>query len=193
MPRIRVMGIDPGLRNCGVAVLDGREAAIAQAVVLSTDTGMRLRDRVRVIATGLWEMMETWRPDIVVTESPSFPQGKRAAVMVWSSYATIEALCLGRARIVTRSPREWRRMLELPECGVTDETRSKAQRRRKASTKAWVLRRYPGLERLLAPLARGLHEHAYDAVAIASTFVDAASAGLDVHDATDYADEEANE
>ncbi len=66
---MRVMGIDPGTRVCGYAVIDleaGDMKAVDYGVVRSR--GRVLPERLKKIHEGLTAVIERWKPDVVAVE-----------------------------------------------------------------------------------------------------------------------------
>jgi len=68
---MRVLGVDPGLTRCGVGVVEGapgRPLSLVHVDVLRTPADADLGARLLVIATGLEEAVNSYRPDVVVVE-----------------------------------------------------------------------------------------------------------------------------
>lgn len=186
---MRILGIDPGTANCGFALLEGWQNGGARVLDLGTfrsDKDALLRARVAEYVNDLLELIQSSSPAIVVAEAPGFPKGAKAAVMVWSAFTGLTALCRARGvELVLRNPGEWRRMLGLPEhklppAKTTDaRTRTRlaneAKGKRKANTQALMLVRYPGAAALLESCPNDALEHAYDALAIATSWTDRAT------------------
>jgi crossover junction endodeoxyribonuclease RuvC len=74
-PPWRVLGLDPGLQVTGYAVLEARPQGphVCEAgIVRSTETGQRSTDvaiRVRSLYDGIVEVLDQYRPAVVVVES----------------------------------------------------------------------------------------------------------------------------
>jgi Holliday junction resolvasome RuvABC endonuclease subunit len=187
---VRILGIDPGTAHCGFAVieLDGHvvDGRVLDLGCLRSDPEARLRDRIAEMATDLDDLRTTHGPGIVAVEAPAFPKGALAAAMVWSSYSVVVALCASRGiQLVTRNPGEWRRLLgllaeKLPPAKTTDpklraQLSRQAQTKRKASTEALMRTRWPGAAALLESTPQPVREHAWDALAIATSWTDRAT------------------
>jgi len=68
---IRVLGIDPGLTRCGVGVVDvrpDRTAALVVVTVIRTPPDMPLEQRLLAVGTGIDELLDEHRPDVVAIE-----------------------------------------------------------------------------------------------------------------------------
>lgn len=68
---MRVLGIDPGLTRCGVAVVDGAPGRTLTAVhvgVVRTPADAAIEDRLAQIWAELVELVEQYRPDAVAVE-----------------------------------------------------------------------------------------------------------------------------
>jgi len=68
---MRVLGVDPGLTRCGVAVVDGargRTPHLVAATVLTSAASLTHPERLLHIWDGLEELVERHRPDAVAVE-----------------------------------------------------------------------------------------------------------------------------
>ncbi|GAA4378426.1 crossover junction endodeoxyribonuclease RuvC [Paeniglutamicibacter cryotolerans] len=68
---LRVVGVDPGLTRCGLAVVDvepNRRATLVDVTVIGTDPGVALDARLLVIADGIDAWLDKHRPDVVALE-----------------------------------------------------------------------------------------------------------------------------
>ncbi|MFE4951380.1 crossover junction endodeoxyribonuclease RuvC [Leifsonia sp. NPDC056665] len=68
---MRVLGIDPGLTRCGVGVVDvraDRTAALVEVTVIRTPADMPLEQRLLAVGTGIDELLDAHRPDVVAIE-----------------------------------------------------------------------------------------------------------------------------
>ncbi|WP_347345691.1 crossover junction endodeoxyribonuclease RuvC [Microbacterium sp.] len=82
-PRLRVLGIDPGLTRCGVGVVDvarDRSARLVHVDVIRSDPGLPIERRLAVIAAGIRAVLEEHTPDVVAVERV-FAQHNRHSVM----------------------------------------------------------------------------------------------------------------
>jgi hypothetical protein len=172
---VRILGIDPGTANCGFALLEAWQDGTARVLDLGTFRSNKdslLRERVAEFVTDVLGLLRASNAAVVVAEAPAFPTGAKAAAMVWAAFAGLTGVCQARGiELVLRNPGEWRKMLGLP-------TRVKADSRlRKSDTRDLVLARYPGAAVLLASCPGDAKEHAYDALAIATSWTDKATDG----------------
>lgn len=68
---MRVLGIDPGLTRCGVAVIDGAPGRALTAVhigVIRTDPSAGIEQRLTEVEAGLAELAERLTPDVIAIE-----------------------------------------------------------------------------------------------------------------------------
>lgn len=68
---IRVLGIDPGLTRCGVGIVDvrpDRRAALVEVTVIRTPADLALEKRLLAVGTGIDELLDAHRPDVVAIE-----------------------------------------------------------------------------------------------------------------------------
>lgn len=168
---MRILGIDPGMANCGFAVLE-RFAVRDLGVLETTKRDGGLMERVRVLEADLGALFDEHAPGVVVAEAPSFPRSARAAQMLGLAYGVLVGLCRGRAQLVVRTAAEWRELLELPKQKRGED----GKKARKASTARLMHHRFPGARELLASVPAGRHEHALDALAIACTWTERVTA-----------------
>lgn len=81
-PRLRVLGIDPGLTRCGVAVIEGPPAAprVVTADLVTTPAGDDLERRLLVIHAAVVAAIATHRPEAVAIERVLFSRNVRTAM-----------------------------------------------------------------------------------------------------------------
>jgi len=80
-----ILGIDPGLRVCGYAVIktDGRQAALLEAGVFRTDAKKRLEQRLEQISRDVEAILEGFQPEVVAVEQLySHYQHPRTAILM---------------------------------------------------------------------------------------------------------------
>jgi crossover junction endodeoxyribonuclease RuvC len=68
---MRVLGVDPGLTRCGIAVVDGAAGRTVRAVevgVIRTPAGDELAKRLLAVADTVEEWLDRHRPDVVAVE-----------------------------------------------------------------------------------------------------------------------------
>src|SRR5690606_9845130 len=79
----RVLGIDPGLTRCGIGVVDvapNRTATLVHVGVVRSPIDMDPGGRLAMIARGIREVLEEFRPDVAAVERV-FAQHNVASVM----------------------------------------------------------------------------------------------------------------
>ncbi|MGA2520598.1 MAG: crossover junction endodeoxyribonuclease RuvC [Acidimicrobiales bacterium] len=77
-----VLGIDPGLSRCGYGVVRryGSDLAATAGGVVTTEPGLPLQERLRVLYTELRRLVAEVRPDAVVVERVFFQTNVRTAM-----------------------------------------------------------------------------------------------------------------
>ncbi len=110
MPRIRVLGVDPGLTRCGVGVVDvapDRSASLVHVGVVRSDPGDPIEKRLALIAAGLRAVIDEHRPDVVAVERV-FAQQNRSTVMGTAQASGIALLLAGERGLpaATHTPTE---------------------------------------------------------------------------------------
>lgn len=67
----RILGLDPGLRVTGYAVLGpkpGGGVVVEEAGVLRSETATDMPDRVKALYDGLVEVLDQWQPNVIAIE-----------------------------------------------------------------------------------------------------------------------------
>lgn len=98
---MRVLGIDPGLTRCGVAVVEGsagRTLTAAHVGVLRTEPDAPLEQRLVAIESGLVALVTEFEPDAVAIERV-FSQHNVRTAMGTAQAAAMGLLVAGRAGI----------------------------------------------------------------------------------------------
>lgn len=98
---MRVLGIDPGLTRCGVAVVDGAPGQKLTAIhigVVRTPVESELADRLVLLERGLLALVEEFKPDAIAIERV-FSQHNVRSAMATAQAAGIALLVAGRAEI----------------------------------------------------------------------------------------------
>lgn len=96
---MRVLGVDPGLTRCGVAVVDGGPALSLVArhiAVLRTDPAEPVEQRLVAIEAGLLALIAEFEPDALAVERVFSQQNVRTA-MATAQAAAMALLVAGRA------------------------------------------------------------------------------------------------
>ncbi len=156
---VRVVGIDPGLANCGIAVAeaDANEITVREAFVVSTESqSKKLRvhvshDSIRR-AKELADVLASYigNADIVAMEGISLPRHASSAGKLCLSFGVIAALCeIRQVPLVQFSPQEVKKFFPN---GKTKEPRVE-----------WALLHHHDL---MARLPLTKREHAADAIGI---------------------------
>jgi crossover junction endodeoxyribonuclease RuvC len=159
------LGIDPGLANAGLAVLEilpvgerllhlavlKTEKCSKKQNTLAADDDMR---RVRELAGALWALVAEYKPRIFCLEAASWPRSATAAAKTAMSRGVIGAIAetLGIA-IAQASPQE----VKLAVTGRRDASKEDVER--------GICERFGNAEVLGGGIARGRREHCYDAAA----------------------------
>lgn len=107
---MRVLGVDPGLTRCGVAVIDGEPGQTARLVhvgVLRTSTEEVHAKRLDEIATGLESLLQAHQPDAVAIEAV-FSQHNLRSVIGTAQAAGVAMLVSARfgLPVATHTPTE---------------------------------------------------------------------------------------
>jgi len=95
---MRVLGIDPGLTRCGVAVVDGAPGLKLTAVhvgVILTPIGAELADRLVLLEQGIEALIEEFAPQAVAIERV-FSQHNVRSAMSTAQAAGVALLIAGR-------------------------------------------------------------------------------------------------
>lgn len=95
---MRVLGIDPGLTRCGVAVVDGAPGTTLAAVhvgVILTPAGAELADRLVLLEQGIEALIEECSPQVVAIERV-FSQHNVRSAMSTAQAAGVALLIAGR-------------------------------------------------------------------------------------------------
>jgi Holliday junction resolvasome RuvABC endonuclease subunit len=180
-----VLGIDPGLASCGVAVLEVfyREERLHSMEVLRTAASHKklkilvcddLSRRVSEMTDMLQARIDTYGPRLVCTEAFSAPRNASSAAKAGMGWAIAAALA---------------RIHGIPLLQATPQQIKKAHTGKVTSTKAEVQaaleKRYPRVvKRFVSKIGKEQQEHPVDALAAAVTCFDSdamrgARAGLD--------------
>ena len=89
---VRVLGIDPGLTRCGVAVIEGRSGSTLTAAhigVLRTDPQWPVERRLNGVHVGLTALVEEFEPQAIAIERVFSQHNVRSAM------ATAQAAAMG--------------------------------------------------------------------------------------------------
>jgi crossover junction endodeoxyribonuclease RuvC len=95
---VRVLGVDPGLTRCGIAVVEGTAGRALSAVavdVIRTPSASPLGDRLVIISAALDRWIEQFRPDAVAVERV-FAQHNVRTVMGTAQVSALAILAAAR-------------------------------------------------------------------------------------------------
>lgn len=180
---MRVIGIDPGTANCGFAVLECDESfepRIVDAGAFTSNPEASVALRVRECAHDLAHLLAKELPACVVVETPGFGiRDVTAAVKLWASYGAVLGAADGHCLVIDRPPQDWRRRLGLASAVIAPKAPRLTPAARRAALKRetadYVRARFPGLLSLLGECPASAREHAFDAIAIACSWIDTAA------------------
>jgi crossover junction endodeoxyribonuclease RuvC len=88
-PSLRVLGVDPGLRVTGWAVLggEGNEPRLLDCGAVRTNATHTLPQRLLEVYDSLAAVLERWRPSEVAVEEPFVAANKRSAMAIGEARA----------------------------------------------------------------------------------------------------------
>lgn len=167
-----VLGIDPGLANCGFAVvrLTSDSERLVDAGVICTKAQPRKRGvlvgednfmRAQSVGRALADLVAKHQPVAVCSEAMSFPQNKTASEKVALSWGVLAAVCtLNDLPCVQPSPQFIKKHM----CGARNAS--------KADVEAAVVERYPASSKVLGKVVASRREHAVDAFAVVISSLD---------------------
>lgn len=88
---MRVMGVDPGLARCGVAVVDGdaRRSSLTAHELIRTGADDDAAQRLAVVHDRVAELIGMWRPDVLAMERLLFNANATSAMAVAQAVGVI--------------------------------------------------------------------------------------------------------
>ncbi|MBD1321873.1 crossover junction endodeoxyribonuclease RuvC [Gordonia hankookensis] len=101
---MRVMGVDPGLTRCGIALVEsgrGRNVTALDVDVVRTPTDMELADRLLAIYTAASHWLDVHQPDVVAIERV-FAQNQVSTAMGTAQAGGVVALAAGQRNVPVR-------------------------------------------------------------------------------------------
>jgi len=101
--------LDPGTREMGVAVLEGRD--LVDYHVVTFRNGRKPRELLNQNHQAILTLLDRVHPDVVVIERPFFAKTKRSALLVFLVQELKRQVRLGRFQLVEYSPLEVRERL----------------------------------------------------------------------------------
>jgi crossover junction endodeoxyribonuclease RuvC len=107
---MRVLGVDPGLTRCGIAVVDGaigRKLTAVEVGVIRTPVDADLAARLLAVADGVEEWLDRHRPNVVAVERV-FSQHNVRTAMGTAQASGVVALAAARRglRVAFHTPSE---------------------------------------------------------------------------------------
>lgn len=97
----RVLGVDPGLTRCGVAVIDGapgRKVSLRHITVLRTEPSLAIELRLMELESGLEAIVAEHAPDVIAVERV-FSQHNVRTAMATAQAAAVALLIAARRGI----------------------------------------------------------------------------------------------
>lgn len=84
MARVRIIGIDPGLRRCGWGIVDsdGNRLGFVAAGTIKPAVDLGLPERLRLLFDGLSALIREHRPDEAAVEETFVNAGARSALLL---------------------------------------------------------------------------------------------------------------
>lgn len=111
----RYLGIDPGLNRTGYAILEqsSKGPVLCEGGIIHSTQDSNLANRVHEIGSGIREVMEEYRPDIMVIEqvftTPKFP--KSSIIMAHARGAIIYVAHEAGVPVVHYTPTQIKRLI----------------------------------------------------------------------------------
>ncbi|GAB04348.1 crossover junction endodeoxyribonuclease RuvC [Gordonia amarae] len=101
---MRVMGVDPGLTRCGIALVEsgkGRSVTALDVDVVRTPTDMELSQRLLAVYTAACHWLDVHQPDVVAIERV-FAQNQVSTAMGTAQAGGVIALAAGQRDVPVR-------------------------------------------------------------------------------------------
>lgn len=175
---MRVLGVDPGMGNCGFGVLDldeSFEPRVLDAGCFRSDRELSVAVRLRELSRDFVDVIALHSPGAIICEAPTVLRDASSTGWLWAAYGALLGAASTKATVFDRTSDQWRKALGLPtgrDLAKRHELSANARRtEHKRLTRAYVLARFPSLPRLLATMPADAVSHAMDAIAIACAWV----------------------
>jgi len=108
---VRVLGIDPGLRELGYAILE-EGVNLLKANTIYTSSSVGRPERLRIIYQILDEEVELYKPELLCVERVFFHRNAKSAMEIGEVRGVVLLLCAQRGmRVLEISPLELKRAL----------------------------------------------------------------------------------
>jgi crossover junction endodeoxyribonuclease RuvC len=84
LKRVRIIGIDPGLRRCGWGVIEseGSRLSFVAAGTITPPTASAMPERLAILHRGIADLLERFRPDEAAVEETFVSAGARSALQL---------------------------------------------------------------------------------------------------------------
>lgn len=164
---VRVLGIDPGLANMGVCVveLDGKDIKVVFLEVLATQKSSKKKEvlassdtvrRARELANALNAVVVRQRPMVMAVEAMSYPRNASSAAKTAVSWGVLATLAeLFDLPMVQASPQDMKKAL----CGNRSASKVEVQKELESH--------FPGaFHDFVTRYPKAQHEHGFDALGV---------------------------
>lgn len=94
---MRILGIDPGLRNTGFGVIDeitSSECNYVASGVIQTDSSVDLPSRLKTILLGVCEVIDIYQPDVVSIEKVFVNTNPQSTLLLGQARGTAISACV---------------------------------------------------------------------------------------------------
>jgi Holliday junction resolvasome RuvABC endonuclease subunit len=162
-----VVALDPSFRNTGYAVIElGEKGPVLRSVGVIVTKKIDKKVKMyagddnhrcaQLIATQLGEVLDVWKPFLVVAEAQAGSKNSRAAQLMGMGWGVVSAVTAARRTPVIQAQPQ---SVKLATTGVKTAT--------KLAVQTAVQLRFPAVVPLLADVRPpSLHEHVYDALGV---------------------------
>src|SRR3989304_521418 len=103
---MRVLGIDPGLANCGYALLDAQPPGLGrvlEAGVIKTPADQEIPTRLRTLYTEVRRLIADYKPEALAVEELFFSQNRTTAMAVAQARGVV-LLAAHKLRVTSYTP-----------------------------------------------------------------------------------------
>jgi len=94
---MRILGIDPGLRNTGFGIVDElsqRQAAYIASGIVQTNAGDILSERIKTILFAIRQIVDEYKPDVVSIEKVFVNVNPQSTLMLGQARGAAIAACV---------------------------------------------------------------------------------------------------
>ena len=106
---VRILGIDPGLRNTGwgLVSVEGSRLSFIACGTLKPDAGLELANRLHILHQGICGLIAEWQPDEAAVEETFVNADARSALKLGQARGAIMAgLASGGMRVAEYAPNQ---------------------------------------------------------------------------------------